>query len=190
MPDRHEGDLRGWAVRCGIGGLLLVLAIVAKPAFAEDMPGRSEMLDRVIALTDRCQQRQLLLGTYDDIAAARDALPPAGRRGQKAMARLIWQNHMLYVFAGVAEQWDLAKWFMEGTILLGHVRSGEQDHARGVEDFSRWQHGFEPLRQAPVDQAGTICSGDMPVVVVKLRADLGTWILRQARAMGSRGLAQ
>lgn len=170
--------------------LLFAVAWVPAHAVAKEMPGQSEMLDRVIALTGPCNQRQLLLGTYDDIAATRPALPSTTHRGQKILARMIWQNHMLYVFAGVAEQWDLANGFMKGTVLLGQIRSGEREHEAGVREFAAWQGDIEVLRAKSVGSNRDACPAGASPATLKLRADLGRWILRQARANGSRGLDQ
>lgn len=166
-----------------IGAMTLSGAWAAEPA------GQAQMIQRVIEVTDPCQRRQLLLAISADIHDSRATAQLERESSSSALAALAWQNHLLYVFAGLAEQWDMAAWLTQGTRLAAHIRSGDVAPEQAAVRLATWKQEGQRLRSAPV--SGGVAGGcpqQMPRAVEKLRADLRRWIVRQARANGSAGL--
>lgn len=164
-------------------------AMALCPAWAAEPAGQAAMIQRVIEVTDPCQRRQLLLATAADIAGSRRTARLEQDGSASSLAALAWQNHLLYVFAGLAEQWDMAAWFMQGTQLAAHTRSGEVSPEQAPVRLATWKQEGQRLRSVPVP-GGTEggCTAPMPKAVEKLRGDLGRWIVRRARTNGSAGL--
>lgn len=172
--------------------MLMVFAMGAmafSPIRAAEPAGQAEMIQRVIEVTDPCQRRQLLLATAADIHDSRATARLQRDGSASSLAALAWQNHLLYVFAGLAEQWDMAAWFTQGTQLAAHTRSGEVTLEQAPVQLAAWKQEGQRLRAAPVPGAVEgRCPEPLPKALGKLRADLGRWIVRRARANGSEGL--
>jgi hypothetical protein len=165
--------------------VIVIGAMTLPGAWAAEPAGQAQMIQRVIEVTDPCQRRQLLLAVSADIQESRATAQLQRDGGSTALAALAWQNHLLYVFAGLAEQWDMAAWFTQGTQLAAQTRAGDVAPEAAAVRLAAWKQEGQRLRSAPVPGG---CPQQMPRAVEKLRVDLRRWIVRQARANGSAGL--
>lgn len=162
----------GKRVLCA-GALLCALSVLRRRAAD---PQQDRLTQRVIALTDGCQRHALVAKVQAGLARQGQQLELRAAPSVDVLAVFAWQQHLLYVVAGLAEPWTVAQWSGEGTLLAGRLRNGDLEWDRAQPALRDWQQ-----RAAGLPPAAPGCSARVPRQVRRLGDDLVAWIVPAAR---------
>ena len=153
----------------------MLCALLALPLHAADTQ-QDRLTQRVIALTDGCQRHALVAQVQAGVAARGQQLALDTPPGGDVLAIFAWQQQLLYVIAGLAEQWSVAQWSREGVSLAGRLRNGDMPWVQAQPALRHWQ-----LRAASLPPAAQGCPTRVPRRVRRLGNDLVAWIVPAAR---------
>lgn len=153
----------------------MLCALLALPVHAAD-PQQERLTQRVIALADGCQRHALVAQVRAGVAAQGQQLALDTTPGGDELAVFAWQQHLVYVIAGLAEQWTVAQWSREGASLAGRLRNGDMAWVQARPALRQWQQ-----RAVSLPPAAAGCPVRMPRQVRRLGNDLIAWIVPAAR---------
>lgn len=136
------------------------------------------LIERVGAISDACQQQWLMQGIHTDLARDGYRLPLTSLPGDDVLSRFAWQQHLLYVFAGLAEQWTLASWAREGAAVAAQLRAGTLGWQAAQPTLRQWENVGQNLEVSPPQGE---CAAGIPRKIKRLREDVSSWIVNRAR---------
>lgn len=160
--------------------VFLLAPIMAHAESGEDR--QAALISQVVAVTDACQRQNLVADLYGALLGGAITVDPAQASlpDTQTLSAVAWQQHLFYVFAGLAEQWPVAQWSREGTALAGQFQSGDRDWGKERHLLAQWQESGQALMsQAPLD---------CPVASLEVQAlgdALARWIIQTASEKAS-----
>lgn len=156
--------------------VMILLAGVPAHADVADRQKR-QMIERVVALQDRCQQQALIQGVGQELARSGWPMPVHSVPSDVALSRFAWQQHLFHVFAGLAGQWTVAQWSREGAAMAARVHAGTEAWIDVQTALEKWQEaGAEVLDVQDADCRTQALTGSTR----KLGKTLSRWIIDSA----------